>query len=57
MSDTIFSYYNNVKNYNTINPILMSNGEYSKNSLDYIIQNLENVIQHYKNIRKELENE
>lgn len=53
MSDTIFSYYNNVKNYNTIHPILMSNGEYSKNSLDYIIQNLENVIRDYKNIKGE----
>lgn len=56
MSDTIFSYYNNVKNYNTLHPIIISNGEYSKNSLDYVIKSLENDIQYFKNIRNKLEN-
>jgi hypothetical protein len=57
MSDTIFSSYNNVVHYNVIHPVFVSNQGYSKDSLDYIIKNLENVIKHYRDIRKGLENE
>jgi hypothetical protein len=57
MSDTIFSSYNNVIHYSVIHPVLVSNQGYSKDSLYYIIKNLENVIKHYKDIRRELENE
>ncbi len=56
MSNTIFSSYNNIKNYNPTLPIIKHNGEYSKNSLDYIIKTLENDIQYFKNIRDKLEN-
>ncbi len=57
MDNTIFSSYNNVVNYNIINPMLLNNQKYSKDSLDYTIENLENLVKHYKNIRQGLENE
>jgi hypothetical protein len=57
MNNTIFASYNNVMHYNVIHPVLGSNQGYSKESLDYIIENLENIIKHYKDIRQRLENE
>jgi hypothetical protein len=57
MNNTIFSSYNNVVNYNIINPMLLNNQKYYKDSLDYTIENLENLVKHYKNIRQGLENE
>jgi hypothetical protein len=57
MNDTIFASYNNVMHYNIINPMLLNNQKYSKDSLDYTIENLENLVKHYKDIRQRLENE
>jgi hypothetical protein len=57
MDNTIFSSYNNLMYYNIINPMLLSNQKYSKDSLNYIIENLENIIKHYKDIRQGLGNE
>ena len=56
MDNTIFSSYNNLMHYNIINPMLLSNQKYSKDSLDYTIENLENLVRHYKNIRQGLKN-